>query len=115
MTETFRKKTVSQSLIPTVVLPYEQSQRSSMADSDTSAGSGSGSWNMRRAPSQQLPDHRSQFEHQLLAWNLQVEMNAKLDTLLSWMTEQSTSKKNSIKMKNEDVLHTKLMEEGHFV
>ncbi|XP_045158337.2 uncharacterized protein LOC123524306 [Mercenaria mercenaria] len=115
MTETFQKKTVGQSLIPTVVLQNEQNQRSSMAYSETSAGS-SQSWGMRRVPSQQLPDHRSQFEHQLEAWKLQVEMNAKLDKMLTLMTEEKKpAKKGDMKFKEEEVLYKKVFDEGQFV
>ncbi|XP_060559423.1 uncharacterized protein LOC132719640 [Ruditapes philippinarum] len=112
MTETFQKKTVGQPLLPTFV---EQNQRSSMAYSETSAGSNH-SWGMRRVASQQLPDHRSQFEHQLEAWKLQVEMNEKLDKMLKLMVEDRNSgKRKDLKTRQEDTTYTKMIKEGQFV
>lgn len=114
MTEYFEKKTVSQSLIPTVVGTVEPNQRSSMTFSDTSGGSGS--WSMHRAPSQLLPDQRTQFEHQIEAWKLQEQMNMKLDRILKLMTEQNIStKKKDLEMKEDAMLQAKLMNQGHFV
>ena len=112
MTETLQKKTVGQSIqVPKTVI---QNQRSSMANSETSTGS-SQSWDMRRVPSQQLPDHRSLFEHQLEAWKLQVEMNEKLDRLILMAGERNLAKNKDLKKKQEELMYKKMITEGHFV
>lgn len=109
MEENFQKKTVGQSNIPTLLYEREPNQRDSAAYSD------SGSWNMRRVPSQLLPDNRSQFEHQLEAYKLQVDMNGKIDKMLGLLEEKEQPKSRQTKPWHDDAMLKTINKDPQFV
>lgn len=107
MTLKFQKTTVGQSANPVSNVP---NQRFSMASS-TSGRSESLSLH-----SQKLPDNRSQFEHQLEACKLQVEMNGKLDEMLNLMKNELRSEwKKDVNSKLSAPVSKRVINDGHFV